>query len=149
MRPPHRRIAAVLRLLGTERSLVVHGAGVDELPLDGSGVIYDVTPEGIERREVDPEPLGLQRAKTTALGGSDPAANAALVEGVLRGEPGARRDVVLLNAGAALVAAGVVPTIEAGIDRAALTIDAGLTSELLGRLRAERRAADVAAGAPA
>ncbi len=143
------RIAEVLRLLGTERTLVVHGAGVDELPLDGSGVIYDVTPEGIERRDVDPEALGLRKAKTTALGGSDPAANAALVEGVLRGEPGARRDVVLLNAGAALVAAGVVSTIEAGIDRAALTIDAGLTSELLGRLRAERRAADVAAGAPA
>ena len=138
------RIAEVLQLLGTERSLVVHGAGVDELPLDGSGVIYDVTPEGIDRREVDPEVLGLQKAKTTALGGSDPAANAALVEGVLRGEPGARRDVVLLNAGAALVAAGLVPTIEDGIDRAALTIDAGLASELLGRLRAERRAADAA-----
>ncbi len=139
------RIAEVLQLLGTERSLVVHGAGVDELPLDGSGVIYDVTPEGIDRREVDPEALGLQKAKTTALGGSDPAANAALVEGVLRGEPGARRDVVLLNAGAALVAAALVPTIEEGIDRAALTIDAGLAAELLGRLRAERRTADAAA----
>jgi anthranilate phosphoribosyltransferase len=139
------RIAEVLQLLGTERSLVVHGAGVDELPLDGSGVIYDVTPEGIDRREVDPEALGLQRAKTTALGGSNPAANAALVEGVLRGEPGARRDVVLLNAGAALVAAALVPTIEEGIDRAALTIDAGLAAELLGRLRAERRTADAAA----
>jgi anthranilate phosphoribosyltransferase len=139
------RIAEVLQLLGTERSLVVHGAGVDELPLDGSGVIYDVTPEGTDRREVDPEALGLQRAKTTALGGSNPAANAALVEGVLRGEPGARRDVVLLNAGAALVAAALVPTIEEGIDRAALTIDAGLAAELLGRLRAERRTADAAA----
>jgi anthranilate phosphoribosyltransferase len=139
------RIAEVLQVLGTERSLVVHGAGVDELPLDGSGVIYDVTPEGIDRREVDPEALGLQRAKTTALGGSNPAANAALVEGVLRGEPGARRDVVLLNAGAALVAAALVPTIEEGIDRAALTIDAGLAAELLGRLRAERRTADAAA----
>ncbi len=139
------RIAEVLRILGTERSLVVHGAGVDELPLDGSGVIYDVTPDGIDRREVDPETLGLQKAKTSALGGSDPAANAALVEGVLRGEPGARRDVVLLNAGAALVAAGLVATLEDGIDRAALTIDAGLAAELLAQLRAERRTADAAA----
>jgi anthranilate phosphoribosyltransferase len=139
------RIAEVLRLLGTERSLVVHGAGVDELPLDGSGVIHDVTPAGIERRTVDPETLGLKRAKTSALGGSDPAANAALVQGVLHGEPGARRDVVLLNAGAALVAAGVVETIDDGIDRAALTVDAGLAAELLKALRAERKAADKAA----
>ncbi len=139
------KLAEVLRLLGTERSLVVHGAGVDELPLDGSGVVYDVTPAGIAMRRVDPEAVGLRRAKTASLGGSDPATNAALVEGVLRGEPGARRDVVLLNAGAALVAAGVVETIEAGIDRAALTVDAGLAAELLASLRAERRAADTAA----
>ena len=102
------KVAEVLLRLGTERSFVVCGAGVDELPLDGTGVIYDVTPAGIERREVDPEAVGLRRAKTSSLGGADPAANAALVEGVLRGEPGARRDVVLLNAGAALVAAGDV-----------------------------------------
>ena len=63
---------------------------------------------------------------------------------MLRGEPGARRDVVLLNAGAALVVAGVVGDLAAGIDRAALTIDAGLTTELLANLRAERRAADAA-----
>jgi anthranilate phosphoribosyltransferase len=141
------KIAEVLRLLGTERSLVVHGAGVDELPLDGSGVVYDVTPDGITRSEVDPETVGLRRVKTASLSGSDPRANAALVEGVLRGEPGARRDVVLLNAGAALVAAGVVSTIEEGIDRASLTVDAGLAAELLASLRAERRGAEAAVAA--
>ena len=141
------RIAAVLRLLGTDRSLVVCGAGVDELPLDGTGVIYDVTPGGIERRTVDPEALGLRRAKTASLRGSDPAANAALVQGVLHGEPSVRRDVVLLNAGAALVAAGVVETLEDGIDRAALTVDAGLAAALLAALRAERRMADAAKAA--
>jgi hypothetical protein len=67
------------------------------------------------------------------------------VEAVLRGEPGARRDVVLLNAGAAFLAAGSVETLEDGLERAALTIDAGLTAELLGRLRAERVAAETAA----
>ena len=139
------KVAEVLRRLGTERSFVVCGAGVDELPLDGTGVIYDVTPAGIQRREVDPEAVGLSRAKTSSLGGADPVANAALVEGVLRGEPGARRDVVLLNAGAALVAAGEVSTIEDGVDRAALAVDAGLAVELLGKLREERRAAESAA----
>ncbi len=143
------KIAEVIRLLGTDRTLVVHGAGVDELPLDGSGVIYDVTAEGISMRRVDPAALGLGRARTAALRGADPAANAALAEGVLRGEPGARRDVVMLNAGAALVAAGVVDTMEDGIERAALTVDAGLAVELLGRLRAERRAAEAAAAAAA
>ena len=141
------RIAEVARLLGTERTLVVHGAGVDELPLDGSGVVYDVRPDGISMSRVDPEAYGMPRAKTSALGGSDPAANAALVQGVLHGEPGARRDVVLLNAGAALVAAGVVETIEEGIDRAALTVDAGLAADLLKALRAERKAADAAEAA--
>jgi anthranilate synthase/phosphoribosyltransferase len=136
------KIAEVFHLLGTERTLVVAGKGVDELPLDGTGVIWDVTPAGIERRECDPGPLGLLRTKTAALGGASPAENAALTEGVLRGEPGARRDVVLLNAGAALVAAGVVGTIEDGIDRASLTVDAGLAIELLKALRAERRTAD-------
>jgi anthranilate phosphoribosyltransferase len=136
------RIAEVLRLLGTERSLVVHGSGVDELPLDGSGVIYDVRPEGIERRTVDAEALGLKAAKTSALGGSDPASNAALVQGVLHGEPSVRRDVVLLNAGAALVAAGVAKTIEDGIEQASLAVDAGLAAALLKALRAERKASD-------
>lgn len=141
------RIAEVLRLLGTDRSIVVAGAGVDELPLDGSGVAYDVSPAGISMTAVDPDALGLRRTKTANLGGSDPAANAALVQGVLRGEPGARRDVVLLNAGAALVAAGRVATIADGIDRAALTVDAGLAADLLAELRAERKASDRAKAA--
>jgi anthranilate phosphoribosyltransferase len=139
------KMAQVLRLLDTERALVVHGRGVDELPLDGSGVVYDVRPEGIERWTVDVSRLGLRTVKTAALGGGEPAANARLVEGVLRGEPGARRDVVLLNAAAALVAAGVVDSLDAGLERAALTVDAGLAAELLESLRTERRAAEARA----
>jgi anthranilate phosphoribosyltransferase len=136
------KVAGMLRALGTTRALVIHGEGVDELPLDGSGVLFDVTPAGVETRTIDAATLGLKRAKTSALAGGDPATNARLVEGVLHGESGARRDVVLLNAGAALVAAGSVDTLEAGIDKAALTIDAGLATALLEALRVERRAAD-------
>ena len=86
-------------------------------------------------------------AATSKLSGGDAAANARYVEAVLRGEPGARRDVVLLNAGAAFMAAGSVESLEDGLERAALTIDAGLTAELLGRLRAERVAAESAVAA--
>jgi anthranilate phosphoribosyltransferase len=147
------RIAAVLHLLGVDRALVVGGDGIDELPLDGSGVIHDVTPEGIERRTVDSVALGLTKASAAKLAGGSPADNARIVESVLRGEPGARRDVVLLNAAAGLVAAGRVADLAEGIDLAALTIDAGLGTELLDTLRAERRASEAARaaaeGAPA
>jgi len=138
------RLAAVLHRLGVDRAFVVGGAGIDELPLDGTGTIHDVTPDGVEVRSVDAVALGLTKASNVKLAGGSPAVNARIVESVLRGEPGARRDVVLLNAGAALVVAGIVDDLAAGIDRAALTIDAGLTTELLANLRAERRAAEAA-----
>jgi len=84
--------------------------------------------------------LGLRVTPTKRLAGGTPDENAATIEAIFRGEPGAKRDVVLLNAGAALLVAGVVDQLEGGIERAALTIDAGLATELLGRLRAERAA---------
>jgi anthranilate phosphoribosyltransferase len=148
------RLAAVLHRLGAERAFVVGGEGIDELPLDGTGFIHDVTPEGVTVRTVDAVGLGLTRASTAKLSGGTPADNARILESVLRGEPGARRDVVLLNAAAGLVVADVVDDLAGGIERAALTIDAGLGTELLDRLRAERRAAEaarppIAEGAPA
>jgi len=139
------KLAEVLRLLGTERSLVVHGAGVDELPLDGSGVIHDVTPDGVVRREVDVAALGLVPAATARLVGGSPTENAALVEAVLAGtERGPRRDVVLLNAGAALIAAGRAKDLAEGIAEAGEVLDSGAATRLLARLRAERRAMDAA-----
>jgi anthranilate phosphoribosyltransferase len=141
-------MAEVAQRLGTERTFVIHGDGIDELPLDGSGVLYHVSPTSIERHEIDAAALGFKRTATAKLAGGTPDENARAVEAVLRGEPGVRRDVVLLNAGAALLVGGAVDDLEGGIDRAALTIDAGLAADLLERLRAERRVAD-AAGAPA
>jgi anthranilate phosphoribosyltransferase len=141
------KIASVAALLGTERTFVIHGDGVDELPLDGTGVLYDVSADSIERRTVDASALGLGKATTAKLAGGTATENAAITESVLRGEPGVRRDVVLLNAGAALLVASAVDTLEAGIERAALTIDAGLGTELLEQLREERRAAEAARAA--
>jgi anthranilate phosphoribosyltransferase len=142
------RLADVLRALGTERALVVHGDGLDELPLDGSGVIHDVTPGGIERRQVDPAVLGLSRAGTADLSGGTPGENAALVEGVLAGaERGPRRDVVLLNAAAAFLVAGRAEDLTAGVALAAEVIDTGAARALLARLRAEKAAADAAPAA--
>jgi anthranilate phosphoribosyltransferase len=139
------KLAEVLRILGTERSLVVHGAGVDELPLDGSGVIHDVTADGVVRHEVDVAVLGLAPAATTELAGGSPDENAALVKAVLAGtERGPRRDVVLLNAGAAFIAAGRAADLAEGIEQASTVLDSGAATRLLARLRAERVAADAA-----
>ena len=134
------RIAEVAARLGTERTFVIHGDGVDELPLDDSGVLYRVEADGlILRQEIRASALGLMRTPTAKLSGGDAAENARLVEAVLRGESGVRRDVVLLNAGAAFLVAGAVEHLEDGIDKAALAIDAGLAAGLLEDLRADRR----------
>ncbi|MBI3745567.1 MAG: anthranilate phosphoribosyltransferase [Chloroflexi bacterium] len=138
------RIAEAARRLGTLRTLVVCGAGVDELPLDGSGVIRDVTPSGIRESTIDPGAVGLQAAATSDLAGGTAIENAALTVGILEGRGGVRRDVVLLNAGAALLAAERVRTLGDGIALAAETIDAGLARRLLERLREAKRAADAA-----
>jgi len=129
------RIAEVARRLGTERTLVVCGAGVDELPLDGSGVIRDVTADGIRESTIDPGAVGLRAAATSDLSGGSAEDNAAHTLAILEGRGGSRRDVVLLNAGAAFVAAGRVRTVGDGIALAAETIDAGAARQLLERMR--------------
>jgi anthranilate phosphoribosyltransferase len=141
------KIAEVAHRLGTERTFVIHGDGVDELPLDDTGVLYVVNPDGVERHEIKATKLGFKLVPTRKLAGGTATENAKMVEDVLRGEPGARRDVVLLNAGAALLVAGAVERLEDGIDKAALAIDAGMAEELLGALRAERAAHDAAQAA--
>jgi anthranilate phosphoribosyltransferase len=141
------RMAEVALRLGTERTFVIHGDGVDELPLDGSGVAWIVTGGTVERHPIDAVALGFKRAATARLAGGTADENARMTESVLRGEPGSRRDVVLLNAAAALLVAGAVGQMEEGIERAALTIDAGLGVELLEALRAERREAEAARSA--
>jgi anthranilate phosphoribosyltransferase len=146
------KLAEVLRRLGSERAFVVHGDSVDELPLDGTGVLYDVTSDAVTRREIRPADVGLPEAPTSALAGGTPEDNARLVEAVLDGERGPRRDVVVLNAGAALVAAGRASDLRAGIAAAQATIDAGAAAALLDRLRAARRRTEQARaleGAPA
>ena len=134
------RIAEVAQRLGTERTFVIHGAGIDELPLDDSGVLYHVAPDSIVRHDIPASKLGLRVTPTARLAGGTPDENARTIEAIFRGESGAKRDVVLLNAGAAFLVAGEVENLEGGIERAALTIDAGMVTDLLDRLRAERAA---------
>ena len=144
------KLAEVLRLLGAERALVVHGDGLDELPLDGKGVVYDVRPTGVTRSEVVAADLGLAEAPVSALAGGTPGENAAIVESVLAGgEAGPRRDVVLLNAAAAFVASGRAEDLRHGIEMAAEAIDSGAATRLLERLRAAKKERDAAKAAEA
>jgi anthranilate phosphoribosyltransferase len=143
------RMADVLQRLGVERAFVVHGDGIDELPLDGSGVRYEVSPAGVTRSRVAPESVGLARASRGALSGGSPVDNAAIVEAVLRGADGPRRDVVLLNAGAALEVAGRAASLAEAVALAATTIDSGAAADRLERLRARRRRVEVARAAAA
>ncbi len=134
------KVAHVLHHLGTERAYVVHGDGVDELPLDGSGVAYDVSSGGVRKRRIDSSALGLVTASSAELRGGDAMENARIIESILDGASGARRDVVLLNTGAALLVAGRVPTLRHGVHLAATTIDSGRARALLDRLRQPRAA---------
>jgi anthranilate phosphoribosyltransferase len=134
------RLASVLQALGVERAFVVHGERIDELPLDGTGVIRDVTGGGIRERRVDPSELGLDEAPTEAFAGGTPETNARLIEEVLSGAAGPRRDVVLLNAAAAFEVAGRAGSLSEGVELAADTIDSGRAAKTLARLRERKQA---------
>jgi len=128
-------VARVLLDLGSTRALVVHGAGTDEIALHDATVAAEVRDGRVELRRIVPEEAGLGRAPLQAIAGGDVAAQVEAARRVLDGEAGPRRDVVVLNAGAALMVAGKVDGIEAGARRAAETIDRGLAAGLLDRLR--------------
>ncbi len=127
-------IAGALAKLGAERAFVVHGAdGLDEISLSGKTHIADVREGAIRSYTVTPEDFGLPRAAIRDLAGGDAAENAAIIHRVLDSEPGPRRDIVLANAAAALVAAGAAADFREGVRLAAQSIDAGSARE---RLRA-------------
>ncbi|MBV8529464.1 MAG: anthranilate phosphoribosyltransferase [Candidatus Dormibacteraeota bacterium] len=128
-------MASVLQRLGHEHALVFSGSGgLDELSLEGPSRCLEVTPEGVSESEIDPAGLGLGTATKDDLRGGDAAENAARVRAVLAGEPGPSRDIVLLNAAAALVAAGASPDLRGGVERASASIDSGAARRVLERL---------------
>ena len=128
------RMAAVLQLIGHEKALVFTGAGgIDELSLWGVAQCFVVTPEGVQEREIDPAAMQFSVSTVDALRGGDAATNAKLVVAVLDGATGAHRDVVLLNAAAALVAAGRTDDFPEAIALAAESIDSGAARRVLDR----------------
>jgi anthranilate phosphoribosyltransferase len=129
-------MARVLGNLGSTRAFVVHGAdGLDEITLSGDTHITVLEEGRIASYTITPEQFGLCRAPLGAVAGGDAPQNADITIAVLAGKPGPHRDVVLLNAAAALAVAGSAADLEAGLRLAAQAIDSGAALEKLRRLQ--------------
>jgi anthranilate phosphoribosyltransferase len=128
-------VAETLARLGTRHAFVVHGGGLDEFSLAGPTTVAEVKGSDVLYRLVVPEDFGLQRAPVEALAGGDARTNAAILNGIFAGESGPRRDVVVMNAAAVLVTAGLAPDFGAGVKEAQTVIDAGDVARSIRNLR--------------
>jgi anthranilate phosphoribosyltransferase len=128
-------IARALALLGVERAWVVHGAdGLDELSTGGYTKVSECHRGAVKTFYLHPAELGVPKSPASALQGGDAAANAAIILGVLGGTRGPARDVVLLNAAAALFLAGSVAHVRHGLQLAREAIDSGAARRTLDEL---------------
>ncbi len=138
------RMLASLRIHGSDRAWVVHGNGLDELTTTGVSTVLALEDDHVRSFTVDPVELGLAPAIPDELVGGEPSENAEAVRRVLAGDHGAHRNIVVLNAGAALVVAGRVTTLEEGLEVAATSIDSGSAASTLQRFVEVSQAAPTA-----
>ncbi len=130
-------VAATLVELNVERAFVVHGAGgLDEVSLAGETMVAEIRGGTVRRFTVTPEEFGVARAPLEAIRGGTAAENAALIERILENEAGPGRDIVVVNAAAALVAAGVAGSLREAAGLASFVISSGAASEKLAKLAA-------------
>src|SRR5580658_4597823 len=130
-------MANALAGLGPQRAFIVHGSdGLDEVTTTGSTLVFEVTGARVHSFHWTPADFGIPPANPEALRGGDRACNAAIATAILQGQPGAQRDIVLVNSAAALVAAGACIDLREAMDRAAHSIDSGAARTKL-RLLAE------------
>ena len=129
------RVIEVLGRSGAERAMVVYGHdGLDELTTTTTSTVFERRDGIVRRYDVDPAALGFAPATVADLAGGDAATNAGLARAVLGGARGAHRDIVLLNAAAGLVVAGIAESIAEGVERAATAIDSAAAATALERM---------------
>jgi anthranilate phosphoribosyltransferase len=139
-------VARSLSMLGAERAWVVHGAdGLDEISTTGYTKVSECRDGAVNTFYMHPADVGLPKARPEALRGGDAPHNAAIARAVLEGERGAARDIVLLNAAASLLVAGVEHRVQKGLARAAEAIDSGAAGAVLTKLIAVSNAGTEAA----
>ncbi len=128
-------LAEVLNRLGSTSALVVYGEGsFDEISITGPTQVSELRDGTVRDYRIEPEDFGMARANVSDIKGGDAKKNAAIVREVLHGQPGPRRDMVLLNAGAAFYAAEKASDMQGGIKMAAESIDSGMASQKLKQL---------------
>jgi anthranilate phosphoribosyltransferase len=127
-------VAEVLRLLGVSRAMVVHGSGLDEITTTGETIVTELAGNRIREYTISPEMFGFARAAPADLSGGSPEKNARILRDILAGKKGAGRDIVLMNAGAAICVGGRAGTLAEGIRLAAASIDSGKAQEKLDAL---------------
>jgi anthranilate phosphoribosyltransferase len=129
-------LANALSQMDVERALVVHGAGLDEIGVHGESTVAEVDGDDVTEYTVSPDDLGVGTYNLSAVGGGSPTENAADMRGILEGEiDGAKRDIILANAGAAIYIAGEAESLQAGVDTAREAIDSGAAAAQLDSLR--------------
>ena len=131
-----RKLAEVLLQLKTRRAMVVHGLdGLDEISTTAPTQVAELVDGEIRSYTIDPADYGIPAASLSAISGGTPEENADIIQSILHGNRGARRDLVLLNAAAALVVAGKAENIKEGLKLAAESIDSGAARAKLDRMR--------------
>ncbi len=129
-------LARAVARLDVAHALVVHGDGLDELALHGPSTVAEVTGEEITEFELHPADVGVESAPVDAVGGGSPTENAADLRDIVEGERrGPKRDIVLMNAGAAIYVGGEAESIADGVAQAARTIDEGDAAATLERMQ--------------
>jgi anthranilate phosphoribosyltransferase len=136
-----RPIAEALLQLGARRAFVVHGAGgIDELSPVGPSLVCEVVDGGLRERTVEPQELGIARCSVEDLAGGAPVVNAAAIRDVFAGEPGGKRDAILLNAAGAIAAGGHAEDLREGLELARRAVDSGAATARLDELVAFSKA---------
>jgi anthranilate phosphoribosyltransferase len=135
------RMLASLRIHGSVKAWVVHGNGLDELTTTGTSTVLALEDDHVRTFTVDPVEHGLAPAIPDELTGGEPAENAEAVRRVLAGDHGAHRNIVVLNAGAAMVVADLATSLDEGIEMAVESIDSGAAAATLQRFVDESQAA--------
>lgn len=136
------KVVGVLKARGAERALVFYGHdGLDELTTTAPSTVLELRDGAVRSYDVDPTDFGIALVSAGALQGADAPANAELARRVLDGDAGAHRDIVVLNAAAGIVAAGLADDLAAGVDVARTAIDDGAAAKALGALVATSQAA--------
>lgn len=134
------KMADVLARLDTVHAFVFHGEdGLDELTTTGPSTLYEVRSGTVEQRRFDPADVGIARASVADLQGGDVTDNVRVADAVLSGTGGPPRDIVVLGAAAALIAADIADQWDAALDRAASAIDSGAAADLVQRWVATSR----------